>query len=261
MPTPVEPTKVPLRLGDLLIRYNLIKQEQLNAALLEQKTTKKRLGAILIDKGIVTEDAINYVLSEQLNITYIQLTPDMVDPAVVPLIPLDILEKYQAVPLLQVENELTIAMIDPTDQEAINEFINITGCRILPAIALSSAIKRVIEEVFCKRKVRHQIGITESFDFEQLKVYQSALELTDQIIKMTNTFPVELQSSLGQPLRDTSVSLLTNIAQGDIEQAKYSLKKCIPLLMLSSKNTLIEENVHNGLRKKCLEICSQLEHG
>lgn len=175
MPTPTEGTKAPPRLGDLLIRYNLITQDQLNVALQEQKTAKKRLGAILIDKGIVTEDAINYVLSEQLNMPYIQLTADMVDPSVVPLIPQDILEKYQAVPLLQVENELTIAMIDPTDQEAINEFINITGCRILPAIGLSSAIKRVIEEVFGKRKIRHRLGITESFDFEKLEVYQSAM--------------------------------------------------------------------------------------
>lgn len=260
MPTPTNGIKTPLRLGDLLIRYNLITREQLNSALQEQKTTKKRLGAILIDKGMVTEDSINYVLSEQLSMPYIQLTADMVDPSVIPLIPKDILEKYHAVPLFQVENDLTVAMIDPTDQEAINVFINISGCKIVPAIALRSAVKRVIEEVFGRRKMRQKAGITESFDFEQLEVYQSALELTDRIIKMTNTFRVELQPSLGQPLRDTSVSLLTNIAQGEIESAKNSLKRCIPLLMLASKNTLIEEQVHTELRKKCLQISSQLEH-
>jgi hypothetical protein len=260
MLTPTDGAKAPPRLGDLLIRYNLITQDQINLAIQEQKTTKKRLGAILIDQGIVTEDAINYVLSEQLNLPYIQLTADMVDPAVVPLIPQEILEKYQAVPLLQVENELTIAMIDPTDQEAINEFGNITGCKIIPAIGLRSAIKRVIEEVFGRRKIRHPLGITESFDFEKLEIYESALDLTDQIIKLTNTFPGELQQSLGQTLRDTTISLLTNIAQSEIEPAKNSLKKCIPLLMLSSKNNLIEEQVHTELRKKCLQISTQLEH-
>jgi hypothetical protein len=260
MSMPTNGAKAPPRLGDLLIRYNLITQDQINLALQEQKTTKKRLGAILIDKGIVTEDAINYVLSEQLNLPYIQLTADMVDPAVVPLIPQDILEKYQAVPLLQVDNELTIAMIDPTDQEAISEFVNITGCKILPAIGLSSEIKRVIEEVFGRRKMRHRLGITESFDFENLEVYQSALDLTDQIIKLTHTFPTELQQSLGQTLRDTTISLLTSISQSERESAKNSLKKCIPLLMLSAKNSLIEEKLHSELRKKCLQIGGQLEH-
>lgn len=246
------------RLGDLLLRYNLITQHQLDAALQQQKTTKKRLGAILIDQGIVTEDAVNYVLSEQLHLPYIQITPEMVDPAVISLIPQEVLKKYLAVPLLQLNNELTIAMVDPTDQEAINEFIAITGCRMLPAIGSSHAIKKVIDEVFSKPILRRSKPVPEPLEFEKLEVYQSALDLADQILKLTYKFPNELQQSLGDSLRDSALSLLTNIAQNEIEDAINNLKKCIPLLMLSTKNQLIDEMIHANLRMKCLQICTQL---
>ncbi|MDI6782978.1 MAG: hypothetical protein QME64_02655 [bacterium] len=254
-------TVAPVRLGDLLLRYNLISQSQLDTALQEQKMTKNRLGAILIDQGFVTEDAVNYVLSEQLNLPYVQITPEMVDPEVIPLIPQEFLEKYLAVPLLRVEDELTVVMVDPTDQEAITVFILHTGAKIKPAIGLSSAIKNVIAEVFKKPLIKphRPKSVVESFEFEQREVFQATLELADQVLKITNRFPVELQRSLGDDMRGGTLSLLKLVAQNDAKSAQEQIRKCIPMLLLAAKNQLIEESLYSELRAKCLKIYNQLD--
>jgi type IV pilus assembly protein PilB len=260
MPNKSTATIAPPRLGDLLLRYKLISQPQLDAALQEQKTTKKRLGAILIDQGLVAEDAVNYVLGEQLNLPYVQITPDMVDPAVIPLIPQELLEKYLAVPLLKVNDELTMVMVDPTDQEAITMFVVQTGCKIKLAIGLSSAIKNVIAEVFKTPvvKLRRPKSAVEAFEFEQREVFQAALELADQVLKITEPFPAELQRSLGDDMREENLSLLKLVAQNDVQAAQEQIRKCIPMLLLAAKNQLIEDSRYSELRNKYLKIYNQL---
>jgi len=68
------------RLGEILVDSLLITDEQLQAALARQKGTSKRLGETLIDEGILTEDQINWALARHLDVPYIDLRPDMVDP-------------------------------------------------------------------------------------------------------------------------------------------------------------------------------------
>ena len=62
-----------LRLGDMLIQNQLITDEQLSAALTSQKATGKKLGRALIDLGLVEEDTMLKLLSQQLEVPFIQL--------------------------------------------------------------------------------------------------------------------------------------------------------------------------------------------
>ena len=50
-PDPAASAKKPMRIGDKLIELGLISKDQLQIALLEQKTSKKLLGAILVETG------------------------------------------------------------------------------------------------------------------------------------------------------------------------------------------------------------------
>ena len=142
-------TSQPLtKLGDILLKYHLITPEQLTEALSEQKSSKKRLGAILIHKGWVSEDDVNFVLGQQLDIPYVQLTTDMIDESLVRSIPREILERYMALPLIRVNDELTIVMADPTDREAISDLATVTKCKIQTSLAKSSSIRQVFENIF-----------------------------------------------------------------------------------------------------------------
>ena len=61
------------RLGDMLVQANIITQEQLEKALVEQREKKERLGKTLTRLGFVTEETILNFLGSQMNIPYIDL--------------------------------------------------------------------------------------------------------------------------------------------------------------------------------------------
>src|SRR3990172_4297844 len=62
-----------IRLGEILRQEKLLSEDQLNAALEEQKRTGRKLGRVLIDKGFVTEEQIAEALALQLKIPYVNL--------------------------------------------------------------------------------------------------------------------------------------------------------------------------------------------
>lgn len=61
------------RLGKILLKKDLIKEEDLQAALKEQQTTGAKLGNILINKEIVKKEIIKDILKSQITETVIQI--------------------------------------------------------------------------------------------------------------------------------------------------------------------------------------------
>ena len=75
-----------IRLGDLLVRQELITAEQLTATLEQQRASGRKLGRILVDSGIVTEEQISGALARQLKIPYINLKQQSPSPTLVNLL-------------------------------------------------------------------------------------------------------------------------------------------------------------------------------
>ncbi len=134
----------PQRLGDVLLAHGLITRQQRRAALEKQKSCGKRLGEILVEDGILTPDELNWALGNLLGIPYVELSPEAIDPEAFALVPYELLERYRAVPMLKVGNELTVAMADPTDTQAVADIAAITGAEIKLAMADASAIEATL---------------------------------------------------------------------------------------------------------------------
>src|SRR3990167_2741525 len=62
-----------LRVGELLLRQDVITDDQLALALAQQKKSGRKLGRVLVDSGYVSEDGLSKALARQLNIPFIQL--------------------------------------------------------------------------------------------------------------------------------------------------------------------------------------------
>ena len=109
------------KLGDLLVKENLISQQQLKEALEHQRVNGGRIGNCLIKLGFVTDDEITAILSRQYGVPSINLSFFDIDASIVKLIPIETAQKYQILPLSRVGSTLTIAMIDPTNVFAMDE--------------------------------------------------------------------------------------------------------------------------------------------
>jgi len=136
------------RLGEILIKENLITSDQLKQALDHQKSTGGRLGTCLMKLGFISDDEITGVLSRQYGVPSINLKYYEVDATVVKLIPQDTAIRYQIVPLSRVGSTLTIAMTDPTNVFAMDDIKFMTGFNVEPVVASETAIAEAISKFY-----------------------------------------------------------------------------------------------------------------
>ncbi|BDV43130.1 type IV-A pilus assembly ATPase PilB [Geotalea uraniireducens] len=138
------------RLGELLVRNNLITKEQLAKALEEQKATggQPRLGSILIKNGLIAEPDLTSFLSKQYGVPSINLAEFEADPSVIKAIPADVAQKYQIVPVNRAGSTLIIAMADPSNIFAIDDIKFMTGYNVEVVVASETAIKAAIDKYY-----------------------------------------------------------------------------------------------------------------
>ena len=143
-----EEKKHPQKLGEVLIHYKIITPEQLKEGLKIQKNMEKRIGEILIDLGRVTQDEINWVLGKQLDLPYVQVNVDNIDIQLSKNISEDVLKKFKAIPIMELNDELVVAMADPTDEEAVEMIKKITKRKLKFVLASFKNINETIDQVF-----------------------------------------------------------------------------------------------------------------
>ena len=136
------------RLGEILVKDNLITADQLKQALEHQKKNGGRLGTCLVKLGLVSDDDITAVLSRQYGVPSINLKFYEVDPAVIKLVPQETATRYQIVPLSRVGSTLTIAMTDPTNVFAMDDIKFMTGFNVEPVVASETAISEAIHKFY-----------------------------------------------------------------------------------------------------------------
>ncbi len=138
------------RLGEILVANNLITRDQLNAALVEQKESggQLRLGTVLIKNGLLTEHDLTTFLSKQYGVPSINLAEVEIDSAVIKIIPGDVVQKYQVVPVNRAGSTLVIAMSDPSNIFAIDDIKFMTGYNVEVAVASESSIKGAIDKYY-----------------------------------------------------------------------------------------------------------------
>src|SRR5215217_8658534 len=102
------------KLGEILVRENLITSQQLREALEYQRISGGRLGANLVKLGIISDDVITAVLSRQYGVPSINLDLFQIEPDVIRLISQEVARKYSILPISKMGPTLTLAMADPT---------------------------------------------------------------------------------------------------------------------------------------------------
>jgi type IV pilus assembly protein PilB len=139
---------MPVKLGELLLKENMVTPMQLQDALNHQKTNGGKLGKAFVALGYVRDEDITSLLSRQYGVPSINLDHFEVDPAIIRIIPADTARKYQILPLSRSGATLTIAMADPTNVFAMDDIKFMTGYNVEPVVASETAIEDAIEKYY-----------------------------------------------------------------------------------------------------------------
>lgn len=122
----------PKRIGDLLVEAGEITPEQLREALAEQTQTGERLGEILIERGHLSKQALGRILQAQRGVPYVDLNTYPVDEQLIRSVPNWMVMQHKVIPLARVDEEIHLAMLDPTDVVAMDSVGKYLGGRVRP---------------------------------------------------------------------------------------------------------------------------------
>ena len=136
------------KLGEILVRENLISPQHLREALDYQREHGGRLGFNLVKLGLVSDDMITAVLSRQYGIPSVNLELFQIDQQVLHLIPQEVAQKYSVLPLSRVGASLTLAMVDPTNVFAMDDVKFMTGLNVEPVVVAEASIQQAISKYY-----------------------------------------------------------------------------------------------------------------
>ena len=138
------------RIGELLVRERMLSLQQLQQAQDEAKRTGKRLGATLARLGYVDDQRLTQFVAKQYSLPSINLSEIEIDAAVLKLIPREICEKHQVIPIRRNGPTLVVAMADPSNIYAIDELKFLTQYNIEPVVASESALETALSRYYDK---------------------------------------------------------------------------------------------------------------
>ncbi len=164
------------RIGELLVREKLITHEQLKNALEEQKKSGGRLGYNLTKLGYISEENLTAFLSRQYGIPTIDLSAQEIDSEVLKLIPEDVAQKYQILPVSRTGSTLVVAMADPSNIFAIDDIKFLTGYNVEPLVASDAAIKTTIDKLYEAPDLGLE-GVLNEFDEGEMEVVKEEDEV------------------------------------------------------------------------------------
>jgi type IV pilus assembly protein PilB len=139
------------RLGELLVRENLISLSQLQNAQEEQRKTGARLGYSLTKLGILDEQELTSFLSKQYGVPSINLSDFEISPDVLSLVPNELAKRHQLLPVNRAGATLIVAMSDPSNIYAIDDLKFRTGLNIEVVVASEVAIDDAIQRYYEKQ--------------------------------------------------------------------------------------------------------------
>lgn len=182
-------------LGELLLREKVISSEQLKTAVELQRQRSLPLHTTLVSLGYINEEEIAKALSRQLGYPYIDLDQFEVAPEVVELIPAEIAKKYIVMPIHRIRSFLTLAMVDPTDLEVIEDIRFRTGLSIQPVISTETGIMNAINKYYgsvAAVKVKTIMEDIELAEATSVKVIEEPTDsyTIEELVKSTEEAPV-----------------------------------------------------------------------
>jgi type IV pilus assembly protein PilB len=168
-------------IGEMLVKSGIIDQKRLDEALDRQEKEHKRLGEILIDLGYISAKELIWILSEQADMPFVELKPEMLDSALINRFPEKILCENNLLPLYQTVDRIYVALGDPTDTVAIKKMETYTTKEVVVSGAEVDVITQLLEKSFLAQSIESMLA-KENSDGTNLKVLdnRAIMEFTDE---------------------------------------------------------------------------------
>jgi len=137
------------KLGEMLVKAQLITDTQLDEVMKIQRREGGKLGSIVVRAGFCSDQDIVSFLGMQYGVPAADLEQwPPIDAGVIALIPRDLAQRHKVLPLQRTGNVLTLAMSDPTDIFAMDDVRFHTGYNVDPVVSSEMGLARAVEKYY-----------------------------------------------------------------------------------------------------------------
>ena len=140
--------RVGKKLGEILVRNNVISEEQLQRALDFQNREGGLLGEILVKLGYVKELDIVQALTVQYGFPYLPLDNYELKKEIKNIVPENVARQYSIVPLDVIGSILTVAMSNPLNEKAIEDIEMVTKKKVQVFISTVTSIHDALDRLY-----------------------------------------------------------------------------------------------------------------
>lgn len=168
-------------LGEMLIAKGLVTAGHLDAALAEQKKSRKFIGTVLVELGFISEEQLLPVLSEQLGIAYVQLSRIKLDAKIIELVPAKFACHYKLIPLKKEADSLTVAISDPLNIQTLDDLRLLLKVEINPVLASQRDILEAIRKYYGVGADTIEKMLVEPSAFQRLETFKIATEDSESL--------------------------------------------------------------------------------
>ena len=143
-----EPTPARKRIGELLIERGKLDAPSLERALRMQQDSGGKLGTMLVTLGLVAQRDVTEALAAQLGLPVLDAASYPELPILEERVSARFLRDARALPVREDDNELALAMADPTDTYTIDAFEMVTGRAVRPMVAIPTELDAALERLY-----------------------------------------------------------------------------------------------------------------
>lgn len=135
------------KLGQILLRWEIINQQQLEESLKVAEGAGRKIGETLVELGHCSQDDVAKALAVQFDMEYIDLDAQNAVATDFDLLPADIIQKFHVLPLERNDGKLKVLLHDPMDLELLDVLRFRMNCEIETAVGAESKIREHISRM------------------------------------------------------------------------------------------------------------------
>lgn len=136
------------KLGEILVEEGLIKEDQVQEALRQQKASGDLLGEALIKLGYLTEADIAWAIVKQFGLPYIDASRYQVPKDVAQAFPSELMWQNRFIVLDKIGGALIIALSGVFNAEVFEKFEKLSGGQVFIYVSTSGQVLSALQRYY-----------------------------------------------------------------------------------------------------------------
>ena len=168
-----------------LLNANLITMSQVKAIKDKQEETNEGVVSVLVKNGHLSEIKLMKFFKDQYGIDSADLKNFKMDPMLLDLIESDVAHKYQVIPIEKKGRSLYLGMINPLNENAIEDVSFLTGLSTKPLMVSQIQMQEYLDKYY--KRDGHLVAVSDLPQAEQKDIYQPEEEWEEELSMSTSS--------------------------------------------------------------------------